>query len=147
MTCQLGDYVLYSTLGVGTFGKVKLAEHVLTGQKVAVKIINKQKMHQMNMHEKLSREINILKVMAHPHVIRMYELIDSPTELFMIMEYVSGGELFDYIVHKVRLRETEARRLFQQIISGVEFCHSHMVCHRDLKPENLLLDKNLVRWL
>lgn len=143
MTCQLGDYVLYSTLGVGTFGKVKLAEHVVTGQKVAVKIINKQKMHQMNMHEKLSREINILKVMAHPHVIRMYELIDSPTELFMVMEYVSGGELFDYIVHKVRLRESESRRLFQQIISGLEFCHSHMVCHRDLKPENLLLDKNL----
>ena len=143
MTCQLGDYVLYSTLGVGTFGKVKLAEHVVTGQKVAVKIINKQKMHQMNMHEKLSREINILKVMAHPHVIRMYELIDSPTELFMVMEYVSGGELFDYIVHKVRLRESESRRLFQQIISGIEFCHSHMVCHRDLKPENLLLDKNL----
>ena len=143
MTCQLGDYVLYSTLGVGTFGKVKLAEHIITGQKVAIKIINKQKMHQMNMHEKLSREINILKVMAHPHVIRMYELIDSPTELFMVMEYVSGGELFDYIVHKVRLRESEARRLFQQIISGIEFCHSHMVCHRDLKPENLLLDKNL----
>jgi serine/threonine protein kinase len=143
MTCQLGDYVLYSTLGVGTFGKVKLAEHVITGQKVAIKIINKQKMHQMNMHEKLSREINILKVMAHPHVIRMYELIDSPTELFMVMEYVSGGELFDYIVHKVRLRESEARRLFQQIICGIEFCHSHMVCHRDLKPENLLLDKNL----
>lgn len=143
MTCQLGDYVLYSTLGVGTFGKVKLAEHVITGQKVAIKIINKQKMHQMNMHEKLSREINILKVMSHPHVIRMYELIDSPTELFMVMEYVSGGELFDYIVHKVRLRESEARRLFQQIICGIEFCHSHMVCHRDLKPENLLLDKNL----
>jgi len=128
---------------VGTFGKVKLAEHIVTGQKVAIKIINKQKMHQMNMHEKLSREINILKVMAHPHVIRMYELIDSPTELFMVMEYVSGGELFDYIVHKVRLRESEARRLFQQIIAGVEFCHQHMVCHRDLKPENLLLDKNL----
>jgi 5'-AMP-activated protein kinase, catalytic alpha subunit len=116
---------------------------VVTGQKVAIKIINKQKMHQMNMHEKLSREINILKVMAHPHVIRMYELIDTPTELFMVMEYVSGGELFDYIVHKVRLRESEARRLFQQIIAGVEFCHQHMVCHRDLKPENLLLDKNL----
>jgi len=115
----------------------------VTGQKVAIKIINKQKMHQMNMHEKLSREINILKVMAHPHVIRMYELIDSPTELFMVMEYVSGGELFDYIVHKVRLRESEARRLFQQIIAGIEFCHQHMVCHRDLKPENLLLDKNL----
>lgn len=143
MSCRVGDYIILNTLGTGTFGRVKLAEHVITGQKVAVKIINKQKMHQMNMHEKLSREINILKVMAHPHVIRLYELIDSPTELFMIMEYVSGGELFDYIVHKVRLRESEARRLFQQIISGVEFCHSHMVCHRDLKPENLLLDKNL----
>ena len=143
MSCRVGDYIILNTLGTGTFGRVKLAEHVITGQKVAVKIINKQKMHQMNMHEKLSREIDILKVMAHPHVIRLYELIDSPTELFMVMEYVSGGELFDYIVHKVRLRESEARRLFQQIISGVEFCHSHMVCHRDLKPENLLLDKDL----
>ncbi|EER17765.1 5-amp-activated protein kinase, putative [Perkinsus marinus ATCC 50983] len=71
---------------------VKLAEHVVTKEKVAVKIINKQKMHQMNMHGKLSREINIMQLMAHPHVIRMYDLIDTPSEIFMIMEYVSGRQ-------------------------------------------------------
>ena len=142
-TASIGDYTLLNTLGVGTFGKVKLAEHIPTGQQVAIKIINKARMLQMNMNEKLSREVNILKMMTHPHVIRLFELLDSPTEIFMVMEYVSGGELFDYIVHKVRLRESEGRRLFQQIVAGVEFCHSHLICHRDIKPENLLLDREL----
>eukprot|EP00928_Gymnodinium_smaydae_P042785 TRINITY_DN2877_c0_g1_i1.p1 TRINITY_DN2877_c0_g1~~TRINITY_DN2877_c0_g1_i1.p1 ORF type:complete len:550 (+),score=87.38 TRINITY_DN2877_c0_g1_i1:123-1652(+) len=139
----IGQYKLSSTLGVGTFGKVKLAEHSLTGQKVAVKIINRRKMEQMNMHEKIRREINILQFLKHPHVIRLYELVDTPTDIFMVMEYVPGGELFDHIVHKLRLREDEARRFFQQILSGVEYCHQTMVTHRDLKPENLLLDSNL----
>jgi len=133
------------TLGVGTFGKVKMADHSTTGQKVAIKIINKKKMSQMsgNMTEKIRREITILQCLRHPHVIRLYELIDTPTDIFMVMEYVSGGELFDYIVHKLRLSEGEARRFFQQILSGVEYCHQCMVTHRDLKPENLLLDNNL----
>eukprot|EP00927_Polykrikos_kofoidii_P078066 TRINITY_DN74946_c0_g1_i1.p1 TRINITY_DN74946_c0_g1~~TRINITY_DN74946_c0_g1_i1.p1 ORF type:complete len:510 (-),score=89.10 TRINITY_DN74946_c0_g1_i1:155-1684(-) len=140
----IGNYkLLSSTLGVGTFGKVKLAEHVQTQQKVAIKIINRRKMEQMNMHEKIRREINILQFMKHPHVIRLYELVDSPSDIFMVLEYVSGGELFDHIVHKLRLREDEARRFFQQILSGVEYCHQCMVTHRDLKPENLLLDSNL----
>jgi len=139
----IGPYKVGSTLGVGTFGKVKMAEHLSTGQKVAIKIINKKKMEQMNMHEKIRREINILQFLKHPHVIRLYELLDTPTDIFMVMEYVSGGELFDHIVHKLRLREDEARRFFQQILSGVEYCHQCMVTHRDLKPENLLLDANL----
>mmetsp|Transcript_17726 Transcript_17726/g.48958 ORF Transcript_17726/g.48958 Transcript_17726/m.48958 type:complete len:524 (-) Transcript_17726:271-1842(-) len=139
----IGYYKVGSTLGVGTFGKVKMAEHLLTGQKVAIKIINKRKMEQMNMHEKIRREINILQFLKHPHVIRLYELLDTPSDIFMVMEYVSGGELFDHIVHKLRLREDEARRFFQQILSGVEYCHQCMVTHRDLKPENLLLDSNL----
>lgn len=139
----IGNYQLGSTLGVGTFGKVKMAEHLLTGQKVAVKIINKKKMEQMNMHEKIRREINILQFLKHPHVIRLYELIDTPSDIFMVMEYVPGGELFEHIVHKLRLREDEARRFFQQILAGVEYCHQCMVTHRDLKPENLLLDSNL----
>ena len=129
----IGEYVVLNTLGVGTFGKVKLAEHSRTGQQVAMKIINKQRMIQMNMSDKLSREVNILKIMKHPHVIRLFELIDSPTEIFMVLEYVAGGELFDYIVQKVRLRESEGRRIFQQIISGIEFCHSHLITHRDIK--------------
>jgi len=139
----IGPYKLGQTLGVGTFGKVKVATHATTEQKVAIKIINKRKMEQMNMHEKIRREINILQFLKHPHVIRLYELIDTPTDIFMVMEYVAGGELFDHIVHKLRLREEEARRFFQQILSGVEYCHQSMVTHRDLKPENLLLDSNL----
>ncbi|PHJ22899.1 histone kinase [Cystoisospora suis] len=139
----IGPYRLGSTLGVGTFGKVKLGYHTVTGQKVAVKIINKAKMEMMDMYEKIRREINILQCLNHPHVIRLYELIDTPTDIFMVMEYVQGGELFDHIVQKSRLPEYEARRFFQQIVSGVDYCHKHMICHRDLKPENVLLDTNM----
>lgn len=95
------------------------------------------------MHEKIRREIQILQFLKHPHVIRLYELLDTPSDIFMVMEYVQGGELFDHIVHKLKLQEDEARRFFQQILSGVEYCHQCMVTHRDLKPENLLLDSNL----
>ncbi|CAJ1343176.1 unnamed protein product [Effrenium voratum] len=139
----ISHYKISNTLGVGTFGKVKMAEHTLTGQKVAIKIINKRKMEHMNMHEKIRREIQILQFLKHPHVIRLYELLDTPSDIFMVMEYVPGGELFDHIVHKLKLQEDEARRFFQQILSGVEYCHQCMVTHRDLKPENLLLDSNL----
>lgn len=139
----IGNYKVGDTLGVGTFGKVKMAEHLLTRHPVAIKIINKRKMETMNMHEKICREINILQFLKHPHVIRLYELLDTPTDIFMVMEYVPGGELFDHIVHQLRLKEDEARRFFQQILSGVEYCHQCMVTHRDLKPENLLLDSNL----
>jgi len=139
----IANYKISNTLGVGTFGKVKMAEHTTTGQKVAIKIINKRKMEHMNMHEKIRREIQILQFLKHPHVIRLYELLDTPSDIFMVMEYVQGGELFDHIVHKLKLQEDEARRFFQQILSGVEYCHQCMVTHRDLKPENLLLDSNL----
>eukprot|EP00922_Rhytidocystis_sp_ex-Travisia-forbesii_P044737 GHVS01066673.1.p1 GENE.GHVS01066673.1~~GHVS01066673.1.p1 ORF type:complete len:883 (-),score=92.85 GHVS01066673.1:249-2897(-) len=100
-------------------------------------------MQSMDMHEKIRREINILQSLNHPHVIRLYELVDTPTDIFMVMEYVPGGELFDHIVQKSRLHEQDARRFFQQIVAGVEYCHQRMVCHRDLKPENVLLDTNM----
>ncbi|XP_058515497.1 uncharacterized protein LOC131478886, partial [Ochotona princeps] len=139
----IGAYRLGSTLGVGTFGKVKLGHHQKTGKKVAVKIINKAKMEAMDMHEKIRREIKILQSLSHPHVIRLYELIDTPTDIFLAMEYVQGGELFDHVVQRTRVPEYEARHFFQQIVSGVDYCHRHMVCHRDLKPENVLLDEEL----
>lgn len=123
--------------------QVKLATHAVTGHKVAVKILNKAKIKQLGMEEKVQREINILHLCTHPHIIRLYEVIDTPTDIFLVNEYVSGGELFDYIVSKGRLSADEARNFFHQIISGVEYCHFQKIVHRDLKPENLLLDANL----
>lgn len=125
------------------FLQVKLATHVVTGHKVAVKILNKAKIKQLGMEEKVQREINILHLCTHPHIIRLYEVIDTPTDIFLVQEYISGGELFDYIVSKGRLSADEARNFFHQIISGVEYCHFQKIVHRDLKPENLLLDSNL----
>ena len=114
----------------------------MTGHKVAVKILNKAKIKQLGMEEKVQREINILHLCTHPHIIRLYEVVDTPTDIFLVNEYVSGGELFDYIVSKGRLSPDEARNFFHQIISGVEYCHFQKIVHRDLKPENLLLDAN-----
>lgn len=137
---KIGHYILGNTLGTGTFGKVKIGEHQLTKHKVAVKILNRQKIRSLDVVGKIRREIQNLKLFRHPHIIKLYQVISTPTDIFMIMEYVSGGELFDYIVKNGKLQEHEARRFFQQIISGI--CHRHMIVHRDLKPENLLLDHN-----
>ncbi|KAH6799093.1 SNF1 kinase-like protein 10 [Perilla frutescens var. frutescens] len=134
------NYRLGKTLGHGSFGKVKIAEHIRTGLKVAIKILNRRRMGSPDMEEKVRREIKICRLFVHPHVIRLYEVIETPTDIYVIMEYVTRGELFDYIVERGRLQEDEARHFFQQIIAGVEYCHRNMVVHRDLKPENLLLD-------
>ncbi|XP_006635063.1 5'-AMP-activated protein kinase catalytic subunit alpha-2 isoform X2 [Lepisosteus oculatus] len=140
---KIGHYILGDTLGVGTFGKVKIGEHQLTGHKVAVKILNRQKIRSLDVVGKIKREIQNLKLFRHPHIIKLYQVISTPTDFFMVMEYVSGGELFDYICKHGRVEDTEARRLFQQIISAVDYCHRHMVVHRDLKPENVLLDASM----
>mmetsp|Transcript_11685 Transcript_11685/g.48585 ORF Transcript_11685/g.48585 Transcript_11685/m.48585 type:complete len:371 (-) Transcript_11685:630-1742(-) len=137
---KIGPYLLGKTLGIGSFGKVRLAEHEQTGKKVAVKILNRAKIRLLDMEEKVKREIKILTLFMHPHIIRLYEVIETPSDIFVITEYSSGGELFDHIVERGRLSEDEARRFFQQIISGVDYCHKYMIAHRDLKPENLLLD-------
>ncbi|KAA8542473.1 hypothetical protein F0562_023391 [Nyssa sinensis] len=134
------NYKTGKTLGHGSFGKVKIAEHVLTGYKVAIKILNRHKMKKCEMEEKARREIKISRLFVHPHIIRLYEVIETPTDIYVVLEYVKSGELFDYIALKGRLHDDEARSFFQQIISGVEYCHRSMVVHRDLKPENLLLD-------
>ena len=136
----LHSYRISRTLGFGSFGKVKIGEHILTGHKVAIKVLNRKKVKSMDMEEKVRREIKILRLFRHPHIIKLYEVIETKDDIYLVMEYVKSGELFDYIVEKGRLVEDEARKYFQQIISGVEYCHRNMVVHRDLKPENLLLD-------
>ncbi|WJX75266.1 SNF1-related protein kinase catalytic subunit alpha kin10 [Trifolium repens] len=138
----LPHYKLGKKIGIGSFGKVKIAEHVLTHHKVAIKILKRHEIKDWKMEEKVRREIKILRLFMHPHIIRLYEVIETETKIYVVTEYVERGELFDYIVQKSRLQEDEARNIFQQIISGVEYCHRNMVVHRDLKPENLLLDSN-----
>ncbi|CAL8277245.1 unnamed protein product [Merluccius merluccius] len=144
---KIGHYILGDTLGVGTFGKVKgkclVGQHELTKHQVAVKILNRQKIRSLDVVGKIRREIQNLKLFRHPHIIKLYQVISTPTDIFMVMEYVSGGELFDYICKNGKLDEKESRRLFQQIISAVDYCHRHMVVHRDLKPENVLLDAQM----
>ncbi|WFD36588.1 non-specific serine/threonine protein kinase [Malassezia cuniculi] len=139
---MIGQYVLHQTLGTGSFGKVKLATHALTGHRVAVKIINKRKISSLDIGARIKREIQYLKLLRHPHIIKLYEVITTPTDIIMVMEY-AGGELFQYIVEHGRMEEPDARRFFQQIIAATEYCHRHKIVHRDLKPENLLLDEFL----
>ncbi|XP_037071805.1 LOW QUALITY PROTEIN: 5'-AMP-activated protein kinase catalytic subunit alpha-2-like, partial [Pollicipes pollicipes] len=139
---KIGNYILGDTIGKGTFGKVKFAVHQKTQNRVAVKILNREKIKNLDVAGKIKREIQNLKLFRHPHIIKLYQVISTPTDIFMVMEFVSGGELFEYIIKHGKLKEQEARRFFQQIISGVDYCHRHMVVHRDLKPENLLLDSN-----
>ena len=141
-TIKIGKYVIKGTIGTGSFGKVKLGEHEKTGHKVAVKILNKEKLSTMDTCGKVKREVQILKLLRHPHIIKLYEVIPTQTDIFLVMEHVPGGELFDYIVQHGKLSEEKARRFFQQIISGIHYCHRHKIVHRDLKPENLLLDAN-----
>jgi len=138
----VAHYELGDTIGSGSFGKVKKAKHKKTGHEVAVKILNRNKIKSLEVVNKTKREIENALRFRHPHIIKMYQVYSSTTDLFLVMEYVPNGELFDYICNKGKLDEKEARTFFQQIISGVDCCHRSKVVHRDLKPENLLLDKN-----
>ncbi|KAI7817200.1 kinase-like domain-containing protein [Gamsiella multidivaricata] len=141
---HVGPYLLGRTLGKGSSGCVKLARHRKTGEQVAVKIISKASLaNKAAVNRGIEREIAIMKLINHPHVIRLYDVYETEKELFLVMEYVSGGELFEYLVNKGRLEEAEALRFFQQIIVGLAFCHKRKICHRDLKPENLLLDDRM----
>ncbi|XP_021180511.2 serine/threonine-protein kinase BRSK2 isoform X10 [Fundulus heteroclitus] len=141
----VGPYRLEKTLGKGQTGLVKLGIHCVTGQKVAIKIVNREKLSE-SVLMKVEREIAILKLIEHPHVLKLHDVYENKKYLYLVLEHVSGGELFDYLVKKGRLTPKEARKFFRQIISALDFCHSHSICHRDLKPENLLLDeKNNIR--
>jgi carbon catabolite-derepressing protein kinase len=111
-----------------------VATHSMTGHKVAMKIINRRKIQHMEMTSRVKREIQYLKVLRHPHIIKLYEVITTSTDIIMVIEY-AGQELFEYIVNKGRMEEDEARRFFQQIICAIEYCHRHKIVHRDLKPE------------
>ncbi|KAD3068876.1 hypothetical protein R6Q59_017130 [Mikania micrantha] len=139
---RVGRYELGRTLGEGTFAKVKFARNVETGENVAIKILDKEKVLKHKMITQIKREISTMKLIRHPNVIRMFEVMASKTKIYIVLEFVTGGELFDKVASRGRLKEDEARKYFQQLINAVDYCHSRGVFHRDLKPENLLLDAN-----
>ncbi|XP_031428105.1 serine/threonine-protein kinase MARK2 isoform X2 [Clupea harengus] len=139
---QVGNYRLFKTIGKGNFAKVKLARHTLTGKEVAVKIIDKTQLNSSSL-QKLFREVRIMKQLNHPNIVKLFEVIETEKTLYLIMEYASGGEVFDFLVAHGRMKEKEARVKFRQIISAVQYCHQKCIVHRDLKAENLLLDADM----
>ncbi|XP_074992520.1 maternal embryonic leucine zipper kinase isoform X3 [Calonectris borealis] len=132
-------YELHETIGTGGFAKVKLARHLLTGEKVAIKIMDKFALGDDLPRVKI--EIDAMKNLSHQHICQLYHVIETSKKIFMVLEYCPGGELFDYIISKDRLSEEEARVFFRQIVSAIAYVHSQGYAHRDLKPENLLIDK------
>lgn len=134
-------YLISKTLGQGKFSKVKLALHAPTGEKVAIKIIEKKKFKNHDLI-KLSREIQIIKTLKHPNIIQLYEVIETNELIYIILEYMSGGELFDFIIKRGRLNEIDALNFYSQLLYAIEYMHSIEIAHRDIKPENLLLDEN-----
>ncbi|XP_060747088.1 serine/threonine-protein kinase MARK2 isoform X10 [Tachysurus vachellii] len=139
---HVGKYRLLKTIGKGNFAKVKLARHVLTGKEVAVKIIDKTQLNSSSL-QKLFREVRIMKLLNHPNIVKLFEVIETEKTLYLVMEYASGGEVFDYLVAHGRMKEKEARAKFRQIVSAVQYCHQKCIVHRDLKAENLLLDADM----
>ncbi|CAD8164108.1 unnamed protein product [Paramecium pentaurelia] len=140
--CKLQSIQQERTLGQGTFGKVKLGYHTITDEYVAIKVLEKNRIENQFDLMRVQREIMILRKVNHPNVIKLYEILESEQSVYLVMEYVRGGELYDYIIKKKYLPEHVAVRFFQQIIFAIEYLHSNNITHRDLKPENLLLDEN-----
>uniref|UniRef100_A0A1D1Z430 non-specific serine/threonine protein kinase n=1 Tax=Anthurium amnicola TaxID=1678845 RepID=A0A1D1Z430_9ARAE len=135
-----GKYEMGRLLGHGTFAKVYLARDVRSGRSVAMKVVGKEKVIKVGMMEQVKREISVMKMVSHPNIVVLHEVMATKTKIYFAMELVRGGELFSKIARSGRLKEDAARAYFRQLISAVDFCHSRGVYHRDLKPENLLLD-------
>ena len=138
----IGNYRIEKTIGEGTFGKVKLGIHIPTDEQVAIKILEKDKIQDKEDLERISREINFLKKLNHPNIIKIYDIIENSKNFYIIMELANNGELFKYIVKKKKLEETEASYFYYQLILGLEAIHKKKIVHRDIKPENLLLKDN-----
>ncbi|KAL8152563.1 hypothetical protein V2J09_010323, partial [Rumex salicifolius] len=141
-TRRVGRYDMGRTIGEGTFAKVKFARNSETGECVAIKVLAKSSILNNRMVDQIKREISIMKIARHPYIVRLHEVLAGRAKIYIVLELVSGGELYDKIAHQGRLSEKESRRYFQQLIDAVSHCHSKGIYHRDLKPENLLLDSH-----
>ncbi|XP_016512883.2 CBL-interacting serine/threonine-protein kinase 11 [Nicotiana tabacum] len=142
-TTLFGKYELGKLLGCGAFAKVYHARDIKDGRSVAIKIINKTRINtNPALMSNIKREISIMRRLRHPHIVKLDEVLATKTKIYFVMEFVKGGELFAKIAKDGKFTEEKSRKLFQQLISAVRYCHSRGVYHRDLKPENLLIDEN-----
>ena len=140
---RFGEYILGQTLGEGEFGKVKLGWKTDGSVQVAIKLIRRESLgNNPSRLPKINREIKILETLQHPNIVKLHEMVETPQYIGMVLEYASGGELFDYILNHRYLKDNTARKLFAQLVSGVGYLHKKGIVHRDLKLENLLLDRN-----
>jgi 5'-AMP-activated protein kinase catalytic alpha subunit len=140
-TILMNRYELGRMLGQGTFAKVYHGRNLASSQSVAIKVIDKEKVLRVGMIDQIKREISVMRLVRHPNVVQLHEVMASKSKIYFAMEYVRGGELFARVA-RGRLKEDNARRYFHQLIGAVDFCHSRGVYHRDLKPENLLVDEH-----
>ena len=140
---QIGDYTLGAEVGSGAFGKVVLGKHTLTGESVAIKILDKIILSQTpEDYELVKQEISILKIVKHKYIVQLYEILETPQHIYIIMEYCEGKDLMDFILSKQHLSELESLKFFQQLINALFYLHSQNIAHRDVKIDNMLLDKN-----
>lgn len=139
---NIGKYIIQADLGEGTFGKVKVGIHSITGDTVAIKVLEKSKIMEVIDKTRVEREIKLLKVLRHKNIIHLYQVIQRSSTIYLIMEFAGGKDLFSYIQNKKRLTEQEACEIFQQLISAIEYLHKFKIAHRDIKPENIILESN-----
>ena len=140
---QIGDYILGEEIGSGAFGKVLLGKHILTEEKVAIKILDKMILNETpEDYELVKKEISILKIVKHKYIVQLYEIMQTAQHIFIIMEYCEGKEILDYILRKNKLSELESLKYFQQLINCLFYLHSQNITHRDIKIDNMLLDGN-----
>ena len=138
---ELDDYIIQTTIGKGTFGKVNLGIHKLTNEAVAIKILEKSKIKTEENLKRINEEINNLKEINNINIVQLYEILEDKNNYYLIFEYISGGELFSYIINEERLNEQQSSFFLYQIINAVNEIHKKNICHRDIKPENILLDE------
>ena len=140
---QIGNYKLGQEIGSGAFGKVILAKHIPTEEKVAIKILNKSILNQTPAdYQLVKKELSILKIVKHKNIVRLYEILETPRHIFIVMEYCEGGDIMNYILNRKRLTEFESLKYFHQLINALYYLHSQNIAHRDIKIDNLLLDSN-----
>lgn len=139
LTKRVGKYLVGRTIGEGTYAKVKYAQHSETGKAYALKVLSKEFLIQRGMVDQVKKEISILKKVKHPYIVNLHEIMSSKDKIFLVMELVTGGDLFDTIAIQGPFKEEDGKVMFSQIVAAVAYCHKNGVCHRDLKPENVLL--------